>query len=422
MRPGYCYRVQLSGFAPRRGVTALYPTFEVRGTVATAPCLNAAHYPVSVVITQEDIDRILPANLSQPGSFITKVYYLEHPDRAEPQATRCDRPLETELPPDLDPCAEARLRGRLVLIVRLGEREVGPEELQHQSIPGTLLMPGEKVIPPALVPPYIPWACWQVYDPILGPKPPKEECVQDGGDIGTRIGLGPDGRLYGLDPTDTAAEYFDSKGRKHVTISNRVCLFAPRFAVLRSVVTPTGYSSLVPAVHADTFVSQAVLKVRRPPYEAIQTAQLEAFKGRENTSGVQIQLGTLPVDQFQGLAVAYGRVRGLSVVGVCRQELKAPDLPLLLCKCADKGAVHVGEIVTFQLKYTNQGGRPITDVAVSDSLSGRLEYVPGSAKSDRDAAFTTQENEAGSVILRWEIGGQLLPGQSGLLSFQAKVR
>jgi hypothetical protein len=61
-------------------------------------------------------------------------------------------------------------------------------------------------------------------------------------------------------------------------------------------------------------------------------------------------------------------------------------------------------------------------VAVTGSLSPRLEYVPGSAQSDRTAVFTTQDNGAGSVILRWEISGWLLPGQSGVVRFQARVR
>jgi hypothetical protein len=74
------------------------------------------------------------------------------------------------------------------------------------------------------------------------------------------------------------------------------------------------------------------------------------------------------------------------------------------------------------LKYSNHGGQPITDVAVSDSLTGRLEYVAGSARSDRDAVFTLQENEAGSAVLHWEIGGKLLPCQSGVVSFQARIR
>src|SRR5262249_37016552 len=91
-------------------------------------------------------------------------------------------------------------------------------------------------------------------------------------------------------------------------------------------------------------------------------------------------------------------------------------------KWTDRHSAQVGEVVTFYLKYTNVGGKPITNVVLSDSLTGRLEFVPGTARSDRPNTFTTQANEAGSVILRWEIGGKLLPGESGMVSFQAVVR
>jgi hypothetical protein len=55
-------------------------------------------------------------------------------------------------------------------------------------------------------------------------------------------------------------------------------------------------------------------------------------------------------------------------------------------------------------------------------LSGRLEYLPGSAETDRPANFTTADNEAGSVIVRWDLPGVLLPGQAGMVRFKAKVR
>ena len=103
-------------------------------------------------------------------------------------------------------------------------------------------------------------------------------------------------------------------------------------------------------------------------------------------------------------------------------QLLPPDRPLLLTKVADRDSVQPGDVVTFFLRYSNHGGRPLTDVAVSDSLAARLEYVAGSAQSDREAVFTTEQNEVGSVVLRWEIGGRLLPGQTGVLRFQARVR
>ena len=69
-----------------------------------------------------------------------------------------------------------------------------------------------------------------------------------------------------------------------------------------------------------------------------------------------------------------------------------------------------------------KGTYGIRDVAISDSLSPRLEYVPGSCKADRNVVLTFAPNEAGSVALRWDVTGDLQPGQGGLISFQAKVR
>jgi uncharacterized repeat protein (TIGR01451 family) len=117
---------------------------------------------------------------------------------------------------------------------------------------------------------------------------------------------------------------------------------------------------------------------------------------------------------------ATAEVRDVTVC--CGEAPVPPDRPLRLFKWADRQAAQVGDVVTFSLKYSNVGGRPMTDVAVSDSLSPRLEYVPGSAQADRDAVFTVQPNEAGSVVLRWEIGGKLQPGTSGIVRFKARIR
>ena len=48
------------------------------------------------------------------------------------------------------------------------------EELARQAVPGTLLLPGARMLPPPAVGPWVPFACVQLYDPILGPKPPEE--------------------------------------------------------------------------------------------------------------------------------------------------------------------------------------------------------------------------------------------------------
>jgi len=145
--------------------------------------------------------------------------------------------------------------------------------------------------------------------------------------------------------------------------------------------------------------------------------------GRERASGVEGAQGMVSVDQFQGLTLAVARIGHASVVGVCRKSPEAPpDRPLVLHKSADRKAVQVGDVVTVELRYTNVGGQPMRDVAVSDSMAARLQYVPESARTDRAAGFTTLANEDGSLILRWQFAGDLLPGQSGLIRFQARVR
>jgi uncharacterized repeat protein (TIGR01451 family) len=478
LRPGYLHRIRLSALPQRPGV-ALSPTIEVRGTLCLPPCLRAADYPTPIVITEDDVNRVLA------GSFLTKVVYLENPDLAVAAATRPDQPLEQNLPPSYDLLQEARGRGRPMVLFRMGQRDVSIEELAHQSVPGTVLFPGDLVLAPPGCPPQLPFACFPVYDPLIGPKPAEEECLHDGGDSGTPAGLDDAGRLRGLDPSDTLAEYSDSRGGRHLACSNRVCLCVPRFAVLRTELPPAAYDTAVAPVGAQAVHERVQLQVRVPSLETHQNKMVGALVGREKPTAAlasqapalllrvevlevsvldigpaealgtaavvrltevervrlakQLELAQVlsmqqrPEDVAQAVGPAVvGRVEGLDVISsvaetrdltvCCHEAPHAPDRPLCLYKWASAQSAQVGDTVTFFLKYSNLGGQPISDIAVSDSLTGRLEYVAGSAKTDRPAVFTTQANEAGSVILRWEVSGRLLPGQSGVVSFQAKVR
>jgi uncharacterized repeat protein (TIGR01451 family) len=478
LRPGYLHRVRLSGLPGRPGVT-LAPTLEVLGTLHLTAHLRPEDYPAPIVLTEQDIDRVLA------GALVTKVVYLEHPDRAVAAATRPDQPLELELPPNRNLANEAWALGRPMLLVRLGQRDVGIDEMAAQSVAGTVLLPGERVLPPARVPPYLPWACVPVYDPLTGPRPPEEECLHDGGDAGLPAGIDAQGKLRGLDPSDSVAEYTDCHGQRHVACSNRVCICVPRFAVLRTELPPAGYVATVGPVAAQAVREQVQLRLEVPSRETHQNEQPSAMKGRLQASAAFVSQGVARLDRLEVLNAALidigpaalldtkevvrltevqrtqlarqlelarqlstrkgtsaveqvetttvvGRVEGLAAVSsvaatrdltlCCNEAPHLPEQPLHLCKWASAQSAQVGDVITFYLKYSNHGGQPITDIAVSDSLTARLEYVPGTARADRDAVFTTQQNEAGSVILRWEIGGRLLPGQHGVVSFQARVR
>ena len=416
LRPGYIYRVKLSNLPGHPG-TALYPTLEVRGTLQLPAQLRAANYPAPMPISQEDMDHALA------GALLTKVIYLEHPNKAQPVATRPEQPLETSVHPGLDPLVEARELGRPVLIMRLGGRTVATEELAAQGIPGTILFPGDQTLPRPAARPWMPWSCLPVCDPIAGCRPPEEECLRDGGDAGLPAGLDAQGQLHGVEPADTVAVYTDSKGGRHIAVSNPVLLCVPRFAVLVSQTLPAGYELALAIERAQGIRGQALVQMRLPSLQARQTEQLAALLARERPSGTQNNIGTLYIDQIQGRAEIIGRIQGQSVTGVCLPATPLPpDRPLQLIKWADKQAVQVGDVVTFHLKFTNQGGQPISEIVLTDSLTGRLEYVPGSAKGDREATFTMQANEAGSLLLRWQIAGLLQPGERGEVSFQARVR
>ena len=62
---------------------------------------------------------------------------------------------------------------------------------------------------------------------------PPDEYICDGGDDGLPVGVRADWRVDGLEQEDTVAHYDTLDGRVVVQPSNRVCIYAPRFAAVR---------------------------------------------------------------------------------------------------------------------------------------------------------------------------------------------
>src|SRR5439155_6894027 len=135
----------------------------------------------------------------------------------------------------------------------------------------------------------------------------EEECLRDGGDAGLPAGLDRDGRLHGLDPADTAAVYIDSKGARHIAVSNPVCICVPRFAVIRAFVTPIGYSARVAVGDTERVQGQFMMQVKMPSVVTKQNEQLAALQSKERPSGTENSVGTVPVAQLQGNAFLIGR-------------------------------------------------------------------------------------------------------------------
>jgi uncharacterized repeat protein (TIGR01451 family) len=427
-RPGYIYRMEVNGFAQHPGVS-LFPTLEVRGTLALPPGLSGAGFPAPVTITEDDVQKALA------GVLVTKVIYLEHPERAAPAATTPDQPLETTLPPDRDLHTEAWERGRPVMILRLGQLQLTAAEVAACSVWGTVLFPGEHVLGNPTAPPMLPWACFPWYDPILGPRGPEEEWIHNGcinpppphyyvpTGRPQRPGLDNEGVLQGVNPEDTVAEFRDSRGHKSLTCSNRVCLFVPRFGVLRKEIGWSHYDNVVSVADQREVRSGEQIALRVPTLTTRQLAFAVAMAARSRASVYVEIVQTMVEGRVEGGPLVTSQAeQPHDVTSTPVEPPRPPERPLCLKKDVDKHTGQPGEVVTFTLTYHNGGGLPITDVAVVDSLSGRLEYIPGTSQSDRDAVFTMQPNEAGSMLLRWEVTGKLLPGESGVIRFKAKVR
>lgn len=319
--------------------------------------------------------------------------------------------------------------------------------------------------------PETPYGNW--VPPGLAPPWPYDEYLHDGGDTGVPVYVSDDWEVSGLELTDTVAHFDTLDGRRLVQPSNRVDLYSPRFAAVRTV-TRLGASNQVDAPRG------VEMPERLNRYDDVQltttTLQNEQVMpqiGRRRASGYLLTEGdgmvstTLKARGFQDaflpfedfLIMRRGQVKqaeearlalgqqaaiawtGDQAVQVTLDSQRAAadtqyegigtvyfvdETPgparLRVIKIASDQIVKPGETVDFTIRYDNVGLSTIGNVTVLDNLTTRLEFVPGSAQSSREADFFTEHNEGGSQILRWEIVDPLEPGDGGLVRFRCRVR
>ncbi|WP_240490257.1 hypothetical protein [Planctopirus hydrillae] len=110
---GQTYRVRLTGL-PEFPNQEFYPTIELIDRLHPPEGL-ADRFPVEVQFSEDDFE------FAAQGRLVTKVIYLEQPDRIPLSVLDADLRV-TEVPPQQNALAEADLLGRPVAIVRLGGR------------------------------------------------------------------------------------------------------------------------------------------------------------------------------------------------------------------------------------------------------------------------------------------------------------
>lgn len=121
VRPGYRYVAALSQLPGRDPAVTVYPVLEVLGSLAPRTTMNPMEYPAPFALSEADVQVALS------GGLVTKFIYLEDPTKAVPVAAKPDQPLEFTDLNERDAEAAARANGRLVAILRLGDRAPDPE-------------------------------------------------------------------------------------------------------------------------------------------------------------------------------------------------------------------------------------------------------------------------------------------------------
>ncbi len=305
--------------------------------------------------------------------------------------------------------------------------------------------------------------------PMVGPR---DEYLCDGGDHGLPAGVKADWRVTGLEQEDTVAHYDTVDGRTIITPSNQVCIYAPRFGVVRRVVdlqeyarydAANGYGQITSLAKIDenekimTSLAKvepninrgrdpaSLLKERQQPgeldrevrlladigtlapYANLQIVKAGILTGDEKVKIARASLAAITwtgdqspqitVDSRNAVAAVSDRTPGVIY------HLNEPNKPVLrIVKLASCGSAKPGEIIEFTLRVDNIGNREMGNVTVVDNLTTRLEYVEGSAQASVAADFSTEPNDGGSEVLRWEIKEPLAKGTGFILQFKVKVR
>ena len=147
---GATYRLKINNIEDRP-LLELYPTLEVM--VANAKTQDfLSHSAVPLSFTDDDFKQVAE------GNYLVKVIYLPDPAYQDQAGTGIEEILSTRLDPGTDPVKEARSRGTVLLVIRMGNVE---QELGHSpplnagsssagSMPGG--MPGGPSCPPGSMP------------------------------------------------------------------------------------------------------------------------------------------------------------------------------------------------------------------------------------------------------------------------------
>lgn len=300
-----------------------------------------------------------------------------------------------------------------------------------------------------------------------------DEYVYDGSDREKRVQVDGDWNIYGMDSEDTFGHFDTLDGKRLVSPSNRVAIYAPRFSAIRrvdnlhksertalvtqfkkkegSVLSRTsdfssttkqnvalssnersqkafGFSDRTRGVVSDNVLQLRKAQKSFRPYENLDLMRL----GKHSKSqSARLQAGMLAARSWAdnlGLQVHADKVQpvvvndALTLQQMLVIETDDDNAILRVVKVASKVAARPGEEVEFTIRFDNISPRKIGNVTLVDNLTTRLRYVPDSAECSLEGDFIQRDNDSGSLMLRWEITEPLPAGKGGVIRFKCLVK
>src|SRR5690606_25901426 len=98
---------------------------------------------------------------------------------------------------------------------------------------------------------------------------PRDEYLCDGGDHAEPAHFGGDGGLRGIDPRDAVIQVDDNR-RQRILPTNRVCIYAPRFAMVRTSVGPNEDVVVQSPIRSTTVERHVMAEVRQESRRIVQ--------------------------------------------------------------------------------------------------------------------------------------------------------
>ncbi len=304
------------------------------------------------------------------------------------------------------------------------------------------------------------------------PYRPYDEYICDGGDNAPGVEVRRDWSVQGLDQEDTVVHYDTLRGTTEWSASNKVCLYAPRFAAVRQItsmelseqadrlakadkslplvtqneldIVTDLNQPLQPGIDLSIKQAQSVLDQNKGltaettrhlaqahlellPYEQLELIRRGVVSNGEKPRLAQVAANAIVWTENQAVQVVVDKVLPLEAAKATELgETVMYDLAgkprMRICKIADRSEAQPGDIVHFTLRFDNVGDQKVGNVTILDNLTTRLEYVENSQECSHKAIFHVTENAGETAILRWEINEPMRVGEGGIIRFKCRVR